>query len=347
MDRKIFFFTLILIGRLCFSQNKVPSTIDNLRTASEVESFVRISKPDKSDRYSKFILKTIQSFTESPAGITDKLKKAADSLEINQSFYKGDFDHNGLTDLIFIGDDQNCQEISSEEKISCIPSVNLLLDLGNKYEIKAIKPYYFNFAVPAVIQIGEKDYLKVIIEETEENLDPGSGGFTDRLVSKILTYRFDGLLEYNPAPRAHSIQKIEFTTGMCYGTCPIFTLELNKTGSSKFIAENYNFFKRDDPAFEKKSQKAFKKGEGTFETKIKEVDFQNLENVLNYINFTGLQNNYAVTWTDSQSATLIITYDHGKIRKIEDYGLSGTYGLKRLYQILFDMRFNQDWKKVK
>lgn len=134
---------------------------------------------------------------------------------------------------------------------------------------------------------------------------------------------------------------------MCYGTCPVFTLKLNKSGSSEFIAENYIFFKHDDPDFEKKSQKAFEKGEGTFKTGIKKADFQNLENLLNYINFPEFRENYAVNWTDSQTATLVITYDDGKIKKVKDYGLSGTYGLKRLYTLLFDMRFNQDWKKEK
>ena len=343
MDRKIFFFTLILIGQLCFSQGKAPSTIDNLRTDSEVESFVRNGKFGTSGRYSKFILKTVQSFTKNTTGISDKLKKAADSLGVTKSFYKGDFDHNGLADLVFIGDDQSCQGGSPDtnETSSCNSSVSLILDFGNHYTVTSVKPTYFDFAIPLVMTIEGKDYLKVITEETEDDL------YSDqyKLVSKILDYQFDGLVEYHPNPSHHSIQKIEFTTDMCYGTCPVFTLKLNKSGSSAFIAENYNFFKRDDPDFEKKSHKAFKKGEGTFKTEIKKADFLNLEILLNYLNFTELKEHYAVHWTDSQTATLIITYDNGKIKKVEDYGLSGTYGLKRLYNLLFDMRFNQDWKK--
>lgn len=345
MDRKIFFFTLILIGQLCFSQGKAPSTIDSLRTDSEVESFVRNGTFGTSGRYSKFILKTVQNFTKNTSGISDKLKRAADSLGVTKSFYKGDFDHNGLTDLIFIGDDQSCQGISSDTKepYSCDSSINLILDFGKGYKLISVKPTYFDFAIPLVMNIDGKDYLKVITEETEDDL------YTDqyKLVSKILDYQFDGLVEYNPNPTHHSIQKIEFTTDMCYGTCPVFTLKLNKSGSSEFIAENYNFFKHDDPDFEKKSHKAFKKGEGTFKTEIKKSDFQNLENLLNYLNFRGLKEHYAVHWTDSQTADLIITYDNGKIKKIKDYGLSGTYGLKRLYNLLFDMRFNQEWRKVK
>ncbi len=349
MDRKVFLLTIILISQLCFSQGRALSEIDNLRTDSEVESFVRNSKFDTSDRYSKFILKTIQSFTGGFTGINNRLKKAADSLGVTKSFYKGDFDHNGLTDLIFIGDDQSCQGVSSDthETYSCDSSINLLLDFGKHYKLTSVNPTYFDFAVPVVLNIHGKDYLKVITEEIEEDLYSDRYATSHKLVSKILDYQFDGLVEYNPNPSHHSIQKIEFKTDMCYGTCPVFTLELNKSGLSKFIAENYNFFKRDDPDFEKKSHKAFKKGEGNFETKMKEADFQNLENLLNYLNFTELKEHYAVNWTDSQTANLVITYDDGKIKKVEDYGLSGTYSLKVLYNLLFDVRFNQDWKKVK
>ncbi|WP_378104262.1 DUF6438 domain-containing protein [Chryseobacterium sp. sg2396] len=349
MNKKIFLLTIILISQLCFSQGKALSKIDSLRTDSEVESFVRNGKFNISDRYSRFILKTIQSFTGGFTGINNRLKKAADSLGITESFYKGDFDHNGLTDLIFIGDDQSCQSTSSDAKetYSCYSSINLLLDFGKHYKLTSVKPTRFDFAVPVVLNIDGKDYLKVITEANEEGPYSDHYETAHKLVSKILDYQFDGLVEYNPDPSHHSIQKIEFRTDMCYGTCPVFTLELYKSGLSKFIAENYNFFKRDDPDFEKKSHKAFKKGEGNFETKMKEADFQNLENLLNYINFSELENNYAVNWTDSQTATLIITYNDGKIKKIEDYGLSGTYGLKILYQILFDLRFNQNWKKLK
>ncbi|GEN77393.1 DUF6438 domain-containing protein [Chryseobacterium hagamense] len=349
MDRKIFLFILILISLLCFSQGKAPSTIDGLRTDSEVESFVRNNTFGTSDRYSRFILKPVQRFTGNTTGISDKLKKVADSLGVTKSFYKGDFDHNGLTDLVFIGDDQSCQGISSDTKepYSCDSSINLILDLGKHYTLTSVNPTYFNFAIPLVITIDGKDYLKVITEENEE--DPYSDQYetAHKLVSKILDYQFDGLVEYNPTPSHHSIQKIEFKTDMCFGTCPVFTLKLNTSGLSEFMAENYNFFKDGDPDFEKKSHKAFKKGEGTFKSEINRADFQNLENLLNYLNFTELKEHYAVNWTDSQTADLIITYDNGKIKKIKDYGLSGTYGLKRLYNLLFDMRFNQDWKKVK
>ncbi len=54
---------------------------------------------------------------------------------------------------------------------------------------------------------------------------------------------------------------------------------------------------------------------------------------------------YAVNWTDDQASILEITFDNGKVKKIYDYGLIGTFGLDRVYQLLFKLRENQKWTK--
>ncbi len=335
MDKKVILFLIILINQFCFSQSKTLSKVDNLETELEVQSFIRSCSKSKEDYLSEFELKSIQSFDKNYNDITEKVKKAADSLGINKSFYKGDFDHNGETDLIFIGDNKSCFGYNSELKQSypCNSSVKILLNLAGKYEIKNIQPTHFDFVIPIITKINDKDYLKVVFEETNEVNDPDKYYFTHKIISKILDYQFNNFIEYNDSPSNFSIQKIEFETGLCYGTCPMFNLELNKNGKSRFIAKAYNFFDRNDPKAGKKAQENFKNGEGNFETILKESDFQNIEALLNYINFPELKDDYAVRWTDDQSVTLTVTYDNGKIKKIKDYGLSGTYGLKNLYKI--------------
>jgi len=71
-----------------------------------------------------------------------------------------------------------------------------------------------------------------------------------------------------------------------------------------------------------------------------------LTELINYIDFANLEKDYAVNWTDDQSCTLKIVYDGNKIKEIRDYGLIGTFGLKKLYEQLFELRFNQNWKKI-
>jgi len=119
MDRKLFCFLLILINQFFFSQSKTISKIDSLGTESEVQSFIRSCSKSKEDHLSEFVLKAIQNFSESYHSINPNIKKAADSLGINKSFYKGDFDHNGKTDLLIIGDDNTCYGI--EKKLHAVP----------------------------------------------------------------------------------------------------------------------------------------------------------------------------------------------------------------------------------
>jgi hypothetical protein len=83
---------------------------------------------------------------------------------------------------------------------------------------------------------------------------------------------------------------------------------------------------------------------GKFSTQINEKEFTEIIDLLNYIAFPNLKNEYAVSWTDDQSCTLKITYDNGATKKIDDYGMIGTYGLNRVYEMLYELRFNQKWR---
>jgi hypothetical protein len=65
--------------------------------------------------------------------------------------------------------------------------------------------------------------------------------------------------------------------------------------------------------------------------------------VLKQIGFERLKKSYAVRWTDDQTGTLTITYNNGKIKKISDYGMRGTHGLRYLYGLLISLRTNQNW----
>lgn len=352
MARKVFFLLIILISQFCFSQSKTLSKIDSLETELEAQSFMRSCSKNKEDYLSKFNLKTIQSFNNNYYHhVSEKIKQAADSLGINKSFYKGDFDHNGTTDLLFIGDNTSCEGYDQEleKPYSCNSSIKVILDLEGKYEVKDLLPNHFDFVVPLITKIDNKDYVSVFGEELTEYLEGSTYRQNYKMVSKILDYKYANFIEYNAAPISHSIKKIEYSTGICFGTCPSFSMEIHQNGNAKFIAKAFNFTDEKDPKSEEKAYKALNKGkdEGHFEAKLKPEDFNRIQEMLNYIDFSNLKDDYWVNWTDDQSSTLTVTFNNGKKKKIKDYGLVGTYGLKNFYTILFDLRFNQDWKKIK
>lgn len=342
MKYRIAFAALITFSQFYFSQSRILSKIDSLETEKEVETFIRSCSKTKDDFLSEFELKTIQSFDDN--NLSQKIKREATRQNITKSFYKGDFDHNGRTDLIFIGDDKSCtsSQQNKDGSNSCNTSTKVIFDLGNSFSVKNLQPNHNDFVIPKVSKINGKDYITIFYEETSFFSD-------SKILSKTLDFQFDHLIEYNPTPKNYSIKKIAFKTGMCFGTCPAFWLELNKEGNSKFIAEAYNFINENDPKAEEKTFKNLNKGkkEGTFETKIKIEDFNELEKILTIIDFPQLKDSYHVNWTDDQTSYLAVTYDNGKVKNIQDYGLVGTYGLRLLYKKLFDIRFNQDWQKVK
>ena len=130
----------------------------------------------------------------------------------------------------------------------------------------------------------------------------------------------------------HIIEKIEYATSMCYGTCPVFSLTINSDRKAEWNAEKYN--KINDQEVH-----------GIFHSEITKEQYNKLIDLLNYIDFEKLNDVYEVGYPDAQSSTLKITYDHGKVKSIYDYGKKGTEDLRRVYQLLFDLRENQKWQK--
>jgi hypothetical protein len=85
---------------------------------------------------------------------------------------------------------------------------------------------------------------------------------------------------------------------------------------------------------------------GVYTSKLSEKDFKEIIDLINYLDFENLNDEYNVGYSDTQTVYLAITYDNLKVKKIRDYGTMGTRGLKKLYGILFQMKANQQWTKL-
>jgi hypothetical protein len=305
--KKIFilFLNLSFLFQSCkYHSNK--NIIDGIETSKQITDL--LSKID-----SKYIgFKINESLKFKNRYNKKSIKSLTDSLNV-QPWVKADFDNNGLTDILVIGNGYN-------HEVICI------LDLGNKYEIKRITRRSFqDFSFPVVVNNKIKYYFG----------DPSEREKTiaSRKLNQItLIYKFGDFIEENKVILKHKIQKISYSTTGCYGECPIFSLTIDSSRNAKWHAKMFNEYKN-------------KKIEGDFNTKISQEKFDELTSILNYINFEKLKDKYSVNWSDDQSSTLKITYDNGKVKLIEDYGLMGTFGLDRTYQLLFELKENQNWKK--
>ena len=129
----------------------------------------------------------------------------------------------------------------------------------------------------------------------------------------------------------HKIEKIEYSTTRCFGTCPVFSLTINPDRNTEWDAKMFNKINGE-------------KVSGKFHTKINKKEYNEIVNLLSEMDFEKLDNDYQIEYTDAQSSTLKFTYNNGKIKTIHDYGLQGTKELKQLYQLFFDLRENQKWK---
>ena len=154
-----------------------------------------------------------------------------------------------------------------------------------------------------------------------------NSGTFEIIVHKKLIFKSGGFVEYNPDPIDYRIEKIEFETTMCFGTCPVFKMTIDSNRDAVYESIKFN------------AQKT-----GKYQTRIDNKTYLRLKDLLNYTNFPKLKNSYRVSWTDDQTSTLKITYDNGKVKTIEDYGLIATFGLCQAYKILFNLRGSQEWK---
>jgi len=299
-------------------ENLKYSNIYSLQTEADVENYIQ----QKEIFYSDFELKTIEEFDR--GFFLDSISKLiAKELKIDKSFYKADFDYNGYTDLLFIGDSNTCSGAKGSCSFDCYVLMNYSNDSIRIYNL--VKGYSNYSIVPVIRKTKGSTFLEIHTPEKRNSID-------------TLVYMFNNFIEYNNNPRKHIIQSIEFSAGPCYGFCPIFTLNINDKREAIFIAEAYNF--------STKLGSYKEEGEGKFKTVIDFDKYNQIIDLLNYLDFKNLKNEYSVNWTDDASVTLKIVYDNGKEKVINDYGLIGTYGLQYLYSLFFDLRFNQNWEEI-
>jgi hypothetical protein len=332
----------------------ISSKIDSLNSEKEVQAFVsklkypffeqKISEDSIRiyRKFEKFELKRISEFKRDCRFDEDTLtKKVADSLKINKSFYKSDFDNNGFTDLLIIGDTHTCFGMAGckeMESISCDFSVYTLMNFGND----SINSIDLNFItkslslVPKIIDTELGSFIE-LHKPKEYNYENRKLEIVNKRIPLI--YKYGTFIEHNIKNKDYDIENIEFIAHGCVAGCSEFIISIDSNKNGKFNALNYNWF---DKNFS--SDLEPNDIDGEFKTIVSNEHFNEIYGIINYLDFPNLDNSYYSGAMHSSSVTLKITYDDGKIKTIKDDGLIGTYGLKRVYEMFYELRFNQEWK---
>lgn len=303
---------LAIIFVIIFSNLAFGNKIDELKTDKDVEDFIKTAAPE-------FVKKVWKDFDWGNFRIvsTDsiysylKCQKIFSRSEIN-NWQKIDINNDGLTDLLFIPHYYGYSQYA-------------IIDEGNG----TFKLTRFN------IDFNVCEYVKTIKIQNKNELQIRKVNlpfvFDDNIEKYVkldtLTYKYDSFIELNEKVIIdNKIKSIAIERDYCFGTCPVFKLIINKNGLAEFDGIAHTKFKGKS---------------------VKQVDLKKINEMLellNYIEIKKLEDYYSVNYTDAPTAILEVFFEDGSVKKIKDYGLSGTYGLCTLYSKLTKIGTETKWE---
>ncbi len=294
--------------------NISPNYIDSIENAVQIENLLIKTGGNK---YENYKVNIDLSFPSS------ECKKVCDSLKI-KAWQKGDFNNDGNSDILFSARNGN------NYFVLCI-----ITEGKNKYEIIPITRELSSYSQGSCAVVHYSN-LKTSIDYYyfRSVYDPKNTYPKPAFIKTQLVYEYGDFIEVNNNPYQHAIEKIIFTQSKGNFESPAYNLSITNDKSAIWAWDSkyYNVVKG-------------KEVKGSYETKLINYNYSYLIQLLNYIDFENLDNNYSVPWTDDLSCVIMITYDNGKVKRISDYGCMGTFGLQRTYKILFKLWDTQDWHK--
>ncbi|MDQ1160124.1 hypothetical protein QE422_000492 [Chryseobacterium sp. SORGH_AS 447] len=223
-----------------------------------------------------------------------------DSLKPQKAWWKADFDLNGLTDLLITRNTYNG------------PETVYILDTGNSFELKNLSMGNLyeqcSFAIPNNNKIT---YYSIKILDRYGNLS--------KLIKQGLIYKNGSFIEENPDVQRHHILEIEFEMGGSHWINSNTKIEIV---SNRDIAWTVT---KDDHSH-------------VYSSKLSKEKFKEIIDLLNYIDFENLHDEYNVSYSDAGTTHLKVTYDHLKVKTIRDYGGMGTRGLRKLYDTILALK---------
>jgi hypothetical protein len=286
-----FIVLILFIPSVAFSQ-----VLDEINTIEESELFIKKNFRYYDRKYDDFTIDRTNN--------------------INYDSYKfGDFNHDEIKDLLVFG------EVEVSKGKETYLEDEILIIIGEKRTAKKVKfPYNFfrdilTYTVPRakIIDLNGKDHIQI------------NHTFYNRSSNEIETFtdtvfvNNEHLIPYSTTLSEKTISRIEFKTDYCYGTCPVFELNINQNGEVYYNGIDHVVKK------------------GNLKLRIDKEDWNYLESLFKHIKVEDLNSNYNVNWTDDQTGFLTVFFEDGDKIQIEDYGMSGTFGLAILFDYLFEL----------
>lgn len=311
---------------LFFAHPLWANTVDSLKTDSEVLRFItKLYQMKYNDHFYTFSFK--EKDTANAYWVCDSIVASWP----RKNWEKMDFNQDGLTDLFVI--------VFKKTKYSAEHySMYTILDKGdNEFDLRELPEAFMPYCHAAMpIYINERPLLlyrhyeqKYVLDTAvNENIVGGHDvhyyqvGFTDTLI-----YQYGGFIEMNTKPTSNkAIASIFYESKICYGNCPVFKMNIFSDGRAGYWAEMFN------------------DREGVFGGTILPAQLKEVWGLMEYIDIGSLNDNYEVVGLHRRRCALRVCFTDGTIKQIDDYGMQGTLGLARLYDLITDLRNSQTWK---
>ena len=224
-----------------------------------------------------------------------------------------DFDRNGKADLLISGTADGVRNVAY-----------VVLDVGDDhYRLEDVSPGGYYLVPVAVIKKIGSDNAILLVQSVSgrEWLD-------------TLTFKYGVFLRYHPPGITKKISLLHYRSTGCPGDCPVYKLIIDSSNVTlEAMGPGGMNMKRDDTL------------RGIYYSKLTREKFNELTELVNYIDISSLNSNYSVSNTDVPTGIIEVVFTDGTFKRIDDYGKVGTPGLRVLHEYLNQIRLSETWKR--
>ena len=235
-----------------------------------------------------------------------------DSLK-HRKWDVADFNKDGKADLLITGTNDDIRNLAYV----------VLTTADSKYDVKDLTPGgYFLIPISVVQKVGDDNII--ILRQSVSNKE-----WSDTMV-----YKFGSFLKYNASPKTKKISLLHYTSTGCLGSCPIYKLIIDSSTATLEATRLEDLLRPPNDSLQ-----------GTYYSKLDREKFNELNDLVNYIDLLSLKSLYTVSITDQSTGIIEVVFTDGSFKRIDDYGKVGTRNLEIFHEYLDKLRFTQSWKK--
>ncbi|MCR5889301.1 hypothetical protein LRS06_16315 [Hymenobacter sp. J193] len=230
------------------------------------------------------------------------------AVRSGQTWFKADFDQNGLPDLLVLAQRKNTS------LVFCV------LDMGSK--LLVVRNFYnvLNRRYPVARVVVEQG--QHLLEYADYARSHGPRRQLQNRRTQLLSYVGGGFVEYNAHPTQHRIQRVEYEGYSVYHQAIRTRITVTE--------ESVHLWRRRAEALDTTKVTMQQRA-----SRLLPAQKIQLAELLNYIKFAGLPASFALSPQNHRThVKLVIEYNDGQRKVVEDLNGTGTAGLRQLYRLL-------------